>query len=179
MPHAAAHILIPLIFISLFRNYFIKNKKNFPLYYVLIAGIAGILPDIDAAMFWILYFFGFTYNSIHRTFMHTLFIPLIFVLLGLITLNFKSLKKIGKQRLNLGVIFFMIAFGSFFHLLLDAIFQGRIIPFYPIFHYSIGLSLFGHLPYALEQIASPSLDAGLLIVYLIYLESRNRINDFI
>ncbi len=181
MPQAATHILIPLIFVSLFRDYYIKkkNKKTFPLHYVLIAGIAGILPDLDIAAFWILYFFGFTFDGVHRTFMHTLFVPLVFVLLAFITINFRNIRKLRNKKLKLWVIFLMIALGSFLHLLLDASFNGSIIPFYPLSNYSVRLNLFGYLPLALEKIASPSLDAGLLIVYLIYLELKHKISDFI
>ena len=181
MPQAATHILIPLILVSLFRDYYIKrkNKKSFPLHYVLIAGIGGVLPDLDIVAFWILYFFGFTFDGIHRTFMHTLFVPLSFVLLAFISFNFKNIKELGRHKLKLWIIFLVIALGSFLHLLLDAIFHGSIMPFYLLSNYAIGLNLFGYLPSALEQIAAPSLDAGLLIVYLIYLELNHKISDFI
>ncbi len=147
MPQVITHILVPLILASLFRDYYIKrkNKKKFPLHYVLIAGISGVLPDLDVAVFWILYFFGFTFDSIHRTFMHTLFVPLIFVLLALITSKVKS-KELGKHKLKLSIIFLMIAFGSFIHLLLDATFQGSIIPFYPLSNFSVGMDILGYLP---------------------------------
>ena len=73
----------------------------------------------------------------------------------------------------------MIALGSFSHLILDAIFSGQIMPFYPFSYYSIGLNLFDYLPNALRIIAAPSLDAGLLIIWLIYIEWKHKISDFI
>ncbi len=180
MPQAVAHILIPLILLSLFRDYYIKRKgrKRFPLNYVFIAGISGIIPDLDVAAFWILNFFGYTYNEIHRTFMHSVFIPLIFVVLALLFVG-KNMPWFGRHKLKLNIIFWMIALGSFSHLILDAIFSGQIMPFYPFSYYSIGLNLFDYLPNALRIIAAPSLDAGLLIIWLIYIEWKHKISDFI
>jgi len=181
MPQAAAHILIPLISISIFRDYLIRKnkkwKKQFSLHYVLIVGIAGVIPDLDVLAFWVLNFFGFSYEAIHRTFMHTIFIPLIFLLLGILFI--KSDYLVGRHKLKLYLIFFMISLGCFFHLILDSIFQGYIIPLYPFFDYSIGLSLFSYLPKSLEMIAAPSLDSGLIIIWLIYIELKHKISDFI
>ncbi len=180
MPQAAAHILIPLILASIIRDFHIrrKSRKSFPLHYVLIAGIAGIIPDLDIAAFWILNFFGFTLQQIHRTFMHTIFIPLIFFIMFLVFHN-TNIKTLGRHKLKLSIIFLMLAFGSIMHLLLDATLSGQVMPFYPLSNLAIGLNLFGYLPYALEEIAAPSLDGGLLILYLIYLEVRHKISDFI
>ena len=75
MPQAITHILIPLILVGLFRDYFVKNKKIFPLHYVLIAGIAGLIPDLDVAAYYLLSFFGYTLNEVHRTFSHNIFVP--------------------------------------------------------------------------------------------------------
>ena len=78
MPHAVAHVLIAIISIELFREYILKDKKKLPRYYILIAALGGVLPDLDILLYYILYFFGFSFEQIHRTFLHTLFIPLIF-----------------------------------------------------------------------------------------------------
>ncbi|MFA5258865.1 MAG: metal-dependent hydrolase [Candidatus Pacearchaeota archaeon] len=181
MPQAAAHILIPLIFISLFRDYLIRKnkkwKKQFPFHYVLIAGISGVIPDIDVLAFWVLNFFGFSYQEVHRTFMHTIFIPFIFLFIGILFI--KSNHLIGKHKLKLSVIFFIISLGCFSHLILDSIFQGYIMPLYPFLDYSIGLSLFSYLPKPLEIIAAPSLDSGLIIIWLIYMELQHKISDLI
>ena len=180
MPQAVAHILLPLVLMSLIRDLLIKKngRKHFPLHYVMIAGIAGIIPDLDIAAFWILHFFGFTINEIHRTFMHSIFIPIIFLLCAIIFSKSKVI-ILKKHQLKISIIFLMLAFGSFIHLLLDAIFAGYIFPFYPFSHYLLGLNLFGYLPEALEIIVAPSLDAGLMVIWLIYLEWKHRISDFI
>jgi hypothetical protein len=65
------------------------------------------------------------------------------------------------------------------HLFLDALFHGGIIPFYPFYNGVFGNDLFGYLPLSLEKIASPCLDAGLLIVYFVNLELKHKISDFI
>ena len=71
MPQVVLHILIPLILAALFKDYYDgRHKKKLPLHYVLIAGVAGVVPDLDIAVFWILHSSGFTLSEIHRTFTH-------------------------------------------------------------------------------------------------------------
>lgn len=180
MPQAVAHILFVLILVSLFRDkLFRKKKKSFPIYYVLIAGLGGVLPDFDVLAYWILYFFGFSFQEVHRTFMHTLFLPLVFFFLYLAFILYPEKIKIAKQTLNFSTIFLMISFGSFIHLFLDFIFYGKIMPFYPLFNTGFGLNIFGLLPEGLSELAAPSLDAGLLIIWLMYLEIKHKISDFV
>jgi membrane-bound metal-dependent hydrolase YbcI (DUF457 family) len=105
MPQAVLHILVPLILIALFKDWYDKrHKKKFPLRYVLIAGIAGIIPDLDIAAFWVLHFIGLSFNEVHRTFAHTIFVPLIFFFLFLI---FKAVreKEFTSQKLKLIIMF--------------------------------------------------------------------------
>lgn len=180
MPQAAAHILVPLIIMSLIRDFWIKRKgkKSFPLHYVLIAGIAGILPDLDVLAYWILYFFGFTIQQVHRTFAHSIFVVLITLVIALLT-SHKNIPQLGRHKLKLSLVFLMIAFGTTVHLFLDALLAGYIMPLYPLSTAQIGLNLFSYLPSSLETIAAPCLDAALLIIYLIYLEAKHKISDFI
>jgi len=180
MVQAVTHILIPLILASLFRDWFFKGKKKekFPLHYVLIAGIAGILPDLDIAVYYVLSFFGFTLSQVHRTFSHNLFIPLIFILLGFLFMGFKN-KGLGRHHLKLSGIFFAIAFGIIIHLLLDMTVAGFIMPLYPILTYSIGLNLINVFPIAWRNSIIPSIDAILLVLWIIYIEWKHKISDFI
>jgi membrane-bound metal-dependent hydrolase YbcI (DUF457 family) len=178
MPQAVTHFLIPVILLELFRDFFIKNKKNFPIHYVFIGGLAGLLPDLDIAVYYVLSFFGFTIQEIHRTFSHNLFFPLIFVLLGLLFYNFKS-KGLGKHHLKLRNIFFVIAFGISIHLILDAIISGGIMPFFPFSNYSIGLNLISLLPSLWQNTVLPTIDAILLILWMVYIEIRHKISDII
>ena len=56
MPQAVTHVLIPIILLSIFRHiYQKKTGKKFHLQYVLIGGLAGVIPDIDIPIFWVLF----------------------------------------------------------------------------------------------------------------------------
>ncbi|MCX6748726.1 MAG: metal-dependent hydrolase [Candidatus Pacearchaeota archaeon] len=176
MSNAVFHIIFAIFIAEIIRE-FIRRKK-FPIMYVFIAGLAGILPDLDVVAFWILYFFGFTIEQVHRTFTHTLFLPMIFLIFAGISWKFKN-KSLGRHHLKLHTIFLMIALGSFIHLILDAIIVGNIMPFYPFFKLTVGLNLVTYLPYALQQIALPCSDAGIFILWLVWLEYKHKISDFI
>ncbi len=178
MPNAVTHVLIVIIVLSLFRDYFIKNKKTFPLHYVLIGGIAGLLPDLDVAIYYILSFFGFTLKEVHRTFSHNLLVVVIFITLGFFMYGFKN-HELSKHHLKLRNLFFVVALGVFVHLILDATLSGVIMPFYPFSEFSIGLNLVGYFPQAWQDSFMPSLDALLLVLWLIYLELKHRLSDFI
>ena len=174
MPHAVTHVLFPLVLVDLYRNYLHKAKK-IHLHYVLIAGLAGLLPDIDVVVYWLLnIFMSISLSDIHRTFTHTLFFPLIFVILGFLTKRAKV--KIYKDKLKLNWVFYMIAFGIFIHLILDALLAGSIKPFYPFSYYEIGLNLIKN---SLEGTLMPGIDAILLFIWLIHLELKHKISDYI
>ncbi len=171
MPQAVTHLLVPLVTGSWIKDWY-ENKKGrgtFSLRYALIAGLGGILPDID-----ILHFFGFTLEQVHRTFTHTIFLPLIFLILYFV-INKET--KIGKLRWDL--IFLMLALGTSIHLILDAILSGYFVPLYPFFNWQIGLNLIGQLPIPLQTLALPCLDGALLILWIIYLEWKHKVSDFI
>jgi len=177
MPQAVTHFLIPVILLELFRHFFVKNKKNFPVYYIFIGGLAGLIPDLDVAVYYILSFFGFTYQEIHRTFLHTLFIPLLFVILSFPFQKIKS-RKLREQHLKAQPIFLVIAFGIFIHLILDATISGVIIPFYPIFNFSVGFNFIRFFPEQWQGTIIPTLDAIILILWLIHLERNHKLSDF-
>ncbi len=179
MPNAVTHVLIAIILVDIFRDYILnkKQKMKFPLHYLIIVGIAGLLPDIDVAVFWILKLTsGLTITQVHRTFTHTLFFPVIFALAGIFTLNVHS-RKLSKHRMKLPVIFFLISFGVFLHILLDATLSGVIMPFYPITSFSIGLNLIQLTPW--PDTILPALDAILLVGWLVHEEIKHKISDFI
>jgi membrane-bound metal-dependent hydrolase YbcI (DUF457 family) len=178
MPYAVTHVLIVLILLELFRDYYVKDKKAFPLHYVLIGGLAGLIPDLDLAISYLLYFFGFNFIEIHRIFLHNLFVPLLFILIAIPFWKFKS-KKLGQRHLKLKNILLILAFGFFIHLLLDAIIAGIIMPFYPFSTFFVGLNLITLFPIALQGSILPSLDAILLVLWLIHLEVRHKISSFI
>jgi membrane-bound metal-dependent hydrolase YbcI (DUF457 family) len=178
MTQAVTHVLVTIILFSLFRDFCVRDKKKFPLHYVLIGGIASLMPDIDVAAYYILSFFGFTMQQVHRTFSHDIFVVLLFVILGLIFYRFNT-KELGRHHLKLHNVFFVIAFGVFMHLFLDALVAGVIMPFYPFSHYTIGVYLVNILPEAWRGSIIPSLDAVLFVLWLVYMELKHKISDFI
>jgi membrane-bound metal-dependent hydrolase YbcI (DUF457 family) len=180
MPQAVTHVLIALIIVSLIRDFYIskKDKQRFPLHYVLIAGIAGLLPDIDIIAYYGLSFFGFTIAEVHRTFTHTLFLPILLLIIAGLTWKIKS-KELGKHHLTFHMIFLMLALGSIIHLFLDAFLSGRIMPIYPFSQYMINFSVVSYIPANLQSLFFPSLDAILLVLWLVYMEYRHKISDFI
>lgn len=168
MPQAVVHVLLTIICIDLFRDYVVKDKKKIPLHLVFIGGVAGLLPDIDIPMSWLVNdIFNFGVPIVHRTFTHTLFFPLIILAVSLAFLKFDKKKSI---------LFGVIAFGVFFHLVLDMIFAGYVMPFYPLSFYKVGLDLVGKigLPSLIE-----GLEAFILLGWLWHEEKKHKISDFI
>ena len=178
MPFAVTHILAAVILIELFREYFIKDKQKFPRYYILIAAIGGIIPDLDFLAYYILSFFGFTFEQIHRTFFHTLFIPLILFLIGIFLwkMEIKN-SKIGKMHMKLPVIFFIFTSGSILHIFLDMLtYPVRI--FYPLSTITIGTNLLNLFPEQLQWLILPTLDGILLFFWLFWMEFKLKISDY-
>lgn len=179
MPYATTHILIAIILIELFRDIFVKNNKKFPRYYILIAAIGSVIPDFDFVFYYIFYFFGATLNEIHRTFLHTIFIPLIFLISGFIIYGLKiKNKQFGKKHIALPTTFFILAFGSILHLILDIIISGYITPIYPFSDYSIGFNLINLFPNEWNNIIIPTIDAILLLFWLFWMEFKLKINNY-
>jgi len=182
MTQAVTHVLVAIIILSLFRDIFFRGKKKekFPLHYVLIGGIAGLIPDLDVAAYYILSFFGFTLREVHRTFSHNIFVILLFIFLGILVFIFNMKNNnIGRHHMRLDWIFYVISFGILTHLVLDFLVAGIIMPFYPLLSYSIGLNIIRFLPDAWQGSVIPSLDAVLLVLWLIYMEKKHKISDFI
>ena len=138
----------------------------------------ALVPDVDIAIFYIMSFFGYTIDNIHRTFSHNLFVVILFILLGVFFLGFKN-RELGKHNLKISTIFFIISFGILIHLLLDFLIAGYIIPFYPVFMNSFGLNIIDIFPKAWKESILPSIDAVLLVFWLIYMEIKHNISDFI
>ena len=180
MPYAVTHFLIPAILIALFRDFYLRKRDrgNFPLHYVLIGGLAGLIPDLDIAVYYFLSFFGVAIDSVHRTFSHTLLLPLLFLILGFVFVGVRN-RELGRHKLRLSTIFFVLAFGILVHLALDALFAGGVMIFYPLSSFSIGFELVKALPLQFQGTIIPVIDAVLLIFWMIYLEVKHKISDFI
>ncbi len=188
MPQAVAHILIPVLIVSLIRDFYLKkrDRKTFPLHYVWIAGIGGILPDIDILISIFLNVFGVSNWNIHKTILHSLFFPAIFLILFFILRNVDIKAKIcniTRHKLKLSTISLMLAIGITIHILLDALFGSGAFFFYPIggldLSMDFGIDLIRNLPTDLIEWAMPILDGVLFIVWVTYLELKHKISNFI
>ncbi len=168
MPQAVVHVLFTIIVLDLIRDHVLKDKRKMPLHYVFIGGVAGLLPDIDVPLFWLLNnFLGIGVQWFHRIFTHTFLFVLIFLVIGLIyyDLNRKASK-----------IFFVITFGIAFHIFLDWLLVGALAPFYPFSNAAYGLNLLGRIkvPLIVE-----GMEAIVLIWWLWHEEKTHKISDFI
>ena len=175
MPQAVTHIILPLVLVDIYRDYFAKKKFN--IRYVLIAGLAGLLPDIDIILAWILRLASdISISSLHRTITHTLFFPLFFLILFFVSKNHNP-KFLKKQKLKLNYIFLAIAFGALLHIILDFSFSGSVAILYPLSDFSIGMNLIP-LNY-FQGTFFAGLDAIIIVVWLIHEELKHRISDYI
>jgi len=179
MTYVVTHVLAAIILVELFREYFIKDNRKFPRYYILVAAIGGILPDFDIGIYYVLYFFGFSFDQIHRTFMHTIFVPLILALIGFVIyeIGIKN-AEIRKRHMKLSIIFFILAIGSVVHLILDVAVAGSIRPFHPILTTSIGINLVNIIPEGLRFQFLGVLDAILLVAWILWMEFKLKITDY-
>ena len=162
------HVLFAIIVIDLFRDYFLKNKRLIPLHYIFIGGVAGLLPDLDIPLFWLFNnIFGLSVPWFHRTLSHSLVFPLILLLIAIFYNQFNKKKAI---------LFGIITFGVAFHIFLDFIFAGTVMPFYPFSIMAFGLDLFSYVnvPAFIEGV-----EAIILLVWLYHEEKRHKISDFI
>ncbi|MCA9485568.1 MAG: metal-dependent hydrolase [Nanoarchaeota archaeon] len=168
MPYAVTHILVPIIIVAIVRDFYLKNKdkKKFPLHYVLIAGVGGVLPDIDIPVSFILNFLGASDWNIHRVFTHSYIFPASLFILFLIFSRFNSNARVcnlTRHNLKLSIIFLMLSFGTLTHLLLD-------------FNFSYLLNIFSE---ETRSLVPATIDGIFLVIWIIYLELKHKISDFI
>jgi len=165
MPFAVTHVLLTIILVDIYRDYFTKHRKFFTLHTIFIAGLAGLLPDIDIPLNFLLNFFGT--GIVHGTITHTPLFGLIFLIPGFILWHYKKHKT--------ALYFFVACFGIFMHILLDFIFSNTsIMFFYPLFTFTFTLNLV-----ELSIFAFAGIDAVILLVWLWHEEAKHKISDFI
>lgn len=184
MPQAVAHILIPILLVAIFRDFYLKkkSKKHFPLHYVLLAGLGGVLSDIDIPISIILNLIGIENWNIHKTFTHSLFFPILLLVISLpLKLIHKDAKicNLTRHKLHLSTIFLMLALGAASHILLDSVFGEQAFFFYPFSMQDFGINLISYLPLELQELAMPTLDGILLVIWIVYLEVKHKISDFV
>ena len=169
MPYAVTHILSAIILVDLYRDYVAKHKRYFTLHTIFIGGLAGLLPDIDIILNWILSPFGI--NIVHRTFTHTLLFGLIFLIPVFI---------IGRQKKHkTAMYFFVTCFGILLQIFLDYLFIADsgigLMLLYPLSTATFQLGLLTNT--SLMMLAG--IDAIILLAWLWHEEVRHKISDFI
>ena len=162
MPFAATHIILTLVIVDLYRDYI--SKKKFPTYYVLLGGIAGLLPDIDIPIGWIYNLLYGTQLDFHGGITHIILFPVIFAALALIFRKSRSLL----------LAFSLLSFGWLLHIGMDCIFTNRL----PLWPFS-GFACPALLPEPLIFTVFPAIDAFVLVAWLIHEEWRHKIRDYI
>jgi membrane-bound metal-dependent hydrolase YbcI (DUF457 family) len=165
MPYAVTHVLIPIILVDLVRDHLFKKKKKLlPNKFVILAGLAGLLPDIDIPISYLMR--GTT--EFHRTLTHSIWFPIAFFMLFL---AFYYLKK-----KNMWKIFLMFFIGFSIHILLDFFIFGNVSLLFPLNTESYGLNIY---PISIGQYSIYSaMDAILLFLWLIHEEFEHKISDY-
>jgi membrane-bound metal-dependent hydrolase YbcI (DUF457 family) len=179
VPLAVTHILSAIILVELFRDFIVKDNKKFPRYYILIAAIGGILPDFDYAFVYLLSSLNISFNQIHQTYSHTIFVPIFLSLVALaIYYTGTKSKLLGKHHIKLTTAFVILSLGSLLHILLDVTFYEKIRIFYPLSEYYVGLNLVGLVPEKLRSLTLPVLDGILLMCWILWMEFRLKISNY-
>src|SRR3989344_229351 len=175
MPQAVTHVLTVIFLLAIFRHiYQKKTNKKFHLQYVFIGGLAGIIPDLDIPLFWIMHYLGYSFEQIHRTFLHTIFIPIIFLILAFISQHTIN-KRIGRNKLSIAIILLLFSFGSLIHLVLDATLAGYITPFYPLSSMQVGTGFpFNLFPAHIAMFILAAIDGVIFMLWLLYLEIKHK-----
>lgn len=173
MPFAVTHVILTVILVDLVRDYLIKNNKRyFTLHTIMIAGIGGLLPDIDLPINWILKYFGYSFEIMqHGGLTHTIFFGLVFLIPAFIFLKNKKHKISG--------YFFVITLGILFHIFLDYLLGGGnlegIMFFWPFSTQAYKI----HLLLKFESITPfISIDAIILLLWLWHEEIKHKLKNF-
>lgn len=157
MPLAVTHVILTIVLVDIYRDFI--AKKKFPLFFVLLAGFGGLLPDIDLLFQW------FNLGFLHGDF-HLVLIPLVLFVLGFVLYKIYSKKNYFMYPLFLGV-------GYLIHLIFDIVVgSGYHQMFYPLSNVKIGLSLIPS-----EYLIG--IDAVILLVWLFHEYRQHNIKDFI
>lgn len=175
MPLAVTHILIPIILLDLYRDHINKKKGILTNKHILLAGLAGIFPDIDLPIGYLI----LNDLNIHRLFTHSIWFPLLFLVI--------SIALYYSKRKNMSKYFLMISFGMTIHIFLDATLGGYVCLLCPFSGYSFGFNLFDHIigifrPDLLETefgyLIYSSMDAVLLFLWLLHEQLEGKIRDY-
>ena len=174
MPYAVAHVILTIVIADIYRDYF--AKKKFPMIYVLIAGIAGLLPDLDIPASWLLNLIFKTHYNFHRVYTHSLLYSIVFFILAILFLIIKKEQykifnfQIKKQAFYL--FFFAMSFGWLMHVALDC---GLAADGYLNLIPSIPLSF---CPSPFSNSILTGIDAIILVLWLVHEQWKHDIVDY-
>ena len=175
MPYAVAHVILTIVIADLYRDY--VSKKKFPMVYVLIAGIAGLLPDMDVPIGWVFNLFFMTNYNFHRIYTHSLLYSAIFFIIALIILALRNTYyKVLKWTLHkraIAMFFFAMSFGWFMHIALDCALAAdgylNLVPSIPL----------NFCPHPFSNEALVGFDAIILVLWLMHEQWRHDIKDYL
>ena len=174
MPYAVAHVILTIVIADIYRDYI--AKKRFPMIYVFIAGVAGLMPDLDLPFVWVFNFIFKTNYNFHRIYTHSLFYAIAFFFTAMVFLFSRKEKyKILKWNVpkHAFVMFFLaMAFGWFMHIALDCALAAdgylNLIP-------TIPLTFCSH-PFSNEALVG--FDAIILVLWLVHEQWKHKIKDY-
>ena len=164
MALAVTHVLVAIFVLDIFRHY-VFGLKKFPRYLLVIGGIAGLAPDLDIPIGWMISWFSGNTVYLHGAFTHSLVIVFIFLLAGVI-LHYQ-------RQVNTAKWFYVISAGWLIHLILDCGFNA-----YTTFLWPLQLNT---LPFCPEQFLGnygAEIDAIILILWLVHEEAHRKIKCY-
>ena len=197
MPLAVTHIIVPIIFLELLRDHSRRISKFFSKRYTFLIGIAGLFPDLDLHLITFLGYLGETIPTAkidlgHRIIFHNIWAPLGFLIFfsffyyaaPKLKSKLKKSKVTKKSRTKFerfGKVFLILFLGWSIHLILDAVFTGKVMPFYPLNDYLLDYNLVGQVAEMagiLKITILVSMDALLLFFWLWHEEVHHYIKDY-
>ncbi|MBR9676775.1 hypothetical protein GOV04_01425 [Candidatus Woesearchaeota archaeon] len=161
MPNAVTHVIIAIVLVDLYRHYIANNR--FGTNYIFLAGIAGLLPDIDIVLGGFQKLFTGKTFFFHGGFTHIIALPLIILTVAI----FFSVWEEKKIALAL----YIIAFGWTLHIALDCLILGAYAPLFPFYSGQICPGLF-------TNELMPALDAIILLAWLGHEQVKHKIKDY-
>lgn len=165
MALAVTHVLLTIVILDLFRHY-VFGKKKFPRYLIVVGGIAGLLPDIDVPISWLLSFLSGTTIDLHRLFTHSVFFVLLFLLLAIVF-------QYSQKNMKWAKIFYAITVGWAFHLVLDCFYGDSWSSIlWPLSFFLSFCPTWDIHPYA------SGIDAIILVLWLVHEEAHSYITDY-
>lgn len=174
MPLAVTHVILTIIAVDIWRDYFSKHKRYVTMYTLFIAGVGGLLPDLDVPFNMAANWMGITLPKLlhHGGITHTPLFALLFFIPGYFLWK--------KRKHRMAMYFYVVSFGILFHIFLDWFLGGGsyegIMWLFPFSLQGFKLHLLllvggGNVPSAL--------DAIILLFWLWHEEVKHKITDFI